>query len=249
MTVEKPATSPPDSPQRAELAAEVRHLVRQASKGSLATSNAADGHPYASLVTIATDADGTPLMLLSRLALHTRNLQGDARACLLIDASSGNGDPLAGGRVSLMGRVGLATTASAPRRFLARHPQARGYAQFADFSFFALTIARAHYVGGFGRIVDFSAQELLLSEAAAGAFADEQGVLAQLNERLAPALAGYAAHHARRSELVSNWRIAGVDAEGIDLVAGEHSRRLPRLAPTTDLEQEIRALLERDCCF
>ena len=131
--------------------------MRTALKGSLATFDHETRHPYASLVLIATEPDGSPILLLSRLARHTQNLERDPRASLLLDATDGLGDPLAGGRVTLLGDVRPSTSLSARERFLARHPSAQAYAGFADFSFYQLGLSTAHFIGGFGRIIDLPA--------------------------------------------------------------------------------------------
>src|SRR4051812_31295112 len=87
--------------QVSETAGQARSLVRAALKGSLATLDKSTGHPYASLALTATDVDGTPILLISRLALHTQNLGKDARASLLIDGTGNDADPMAGARVTL----------------------------------------------------------------------------------------------------------------------------------------------------
>ena len=83
--------------------AEVRHMLRRARKAALSTIDRQSGYPYASLVAMATEPDGAPVLLLSKLALHTKNIEADARASLLIEEASGRGDPLAGSRVTLTG--------------------------------------------------------------------------------------------------------------------------------------------------
>src|ERR1700680_467086 len=139
-----------------EPAAVSRRLMRTALKGALATLDRETGHPYASLILLATEPDGAPTFLISRLALHTRNLENDPRASILIDGTGGLGNPLTGGRLTLTGAARPSTSPTALRRFVARHPSAEGYARFADFSTYELQIARGHYIGGFGRIVDLS---------------------------------------------------------------------------------------------
>ena len=128
--------TPAKSAPKATPAESVKKLLREARKASLATLDRQNGGPYASLVTLATAADGAPLMLISRLAIHTQNILSDPRSGLLIDGTSPEGDPLAGGRVSLMGRVAITENANEKRRFLARHPEAEMYAAFTDFAFY-----------------------------------------------------------------------------------------------------------------
>ena len=157
MSVEEPAKRPTFSHVK-ETAAEARNIVRAALKGSLASALQPSGHPYASLLLTATEPDGAPVLLISKLALHTKNLAGDARASLLIDGTGTDADPMAGARITLIGEARPTTSATARRRFLARHPAAAGYADFPDFSFYAFDIASAHFIGGFGRIVDLQAR-------------------------------------------------------------------------------------------
>ena len=137
-------------------------LMDSAKSVALATLEATSGMPYASLVTVALDVDGAPLLLISRLARHTQNLEADPRASLLFTpAAIAADDPLAGARVTVMGRLTPAANPTARDRFLANHPDAAPYARFADFRFFAMTIDHAHFIGGFGRIIEVPGAELL----------------------------------------------------------------------------------------
>jgi len=120
-----------------------------------------DGAPYVSLVLVAFDADGSPLLLLSRLAQHTRNLLTDPRVSLLFEGAAGLDDPLTGPRLTVLGSVAPCADPEALQRYLARHPSAETYAGFSDFGLYKVTIARAHYVAGFGQIRWIEAGELL----------------------------------------------------------------------------------------
>jgi len=128
-----------------------RRLLKRARLAALATSLVRGGWPYASLVTVAADADGSPILLLSDLADHTKNLAGDPRASLLIDEAEGLANPQTAERLTVMGRLKRSDDPSLRRRFLSMHPKARLYADFGDFHFYRMTVTRAHYVGGFGR--------------------------------------------------------------------------------------------------
>jgi hypothetical protein len=122
------------------------------------------GYPFGSLVSYTLDERGRPLFFLSALAEHTANLAHDPRASLLVcelppaqGARSGEGeaDPLALGRVTLLGRVVLVPDGQremAQARFLARHPEAAAYSQLPDFAFYRLEVEAVRYVGGFGRM-------------------------------------------------------------------------------------------------
>ena len=180
MSVDKsPSARPAEADDTARAA---RRLVRTALKGSLATLDRETGHPYASLILVATEPNGAPIFLISRLALHTRNLEKDPRASVLIDGTGGLGDPLTGGRLTLSGLARPSASSTGLRRFLARHPSAEGYASFADFSIYDLEVAGGHYIGGFGRIVDLSPTALLTSTDDAGAVIDaEPDIVAHMN--------------------------------------------------------------------
>jgi heme iron utilization protein len=230
-------------------AAAVRVLLRQALKGALGTLDRENGGPYASLVTVATGSDGTPLMLLSRLAVHTQNLLADPRASLMIDGTSPQGDPLAGGRVSLMGRLTATQDPAHRQRFLARHPDAEMYAAFADFAFYALTIERAHYVGGFGRIVDLTACDVLIETSGAeGLIAAEADIVEHMNADHADAVALFASRLLGRQEAQGAWKMVGIDPEGLDLLGPNGSLRVtfPTAIATPGDARKVLASLAAD---
>lgn len=127
-----------------------RLLIAAADRAVLATSQA--GWPYASLVLPALDAGGTPLLLLSDLAEHAKNLKADPRCSLLFDGTARLEDPLTGPRVTVMGEARPIAGADLLARFVARHPSAGLYAGFGDFRLYRMTVTRAHLVAGFGRI-------------------------------------------------------------------------------------------------
>lgn len=135
-------------------------LLREGLSGALATLMPGSGDPYCSLVNVATADDGSPLLLISTLAIHTRNLLADPRASLMIDERK-EGDPLEGARIMLMGTVTRTDDPAARQRYLSRHPEAEQFANFKDFSFYRMEIARIHLVAGFGRIVDLKPQDVL----------------------------------------------------------------------------------------
>jgi len=218
--------SPPGQPAKpAEPAPAARRLIRTALKASLATLDRETGHPYASLILVATEPDGAPIFLISRLALHTRNLEKDPRASLLIDGTGGLGDPLTGGRLTLMGEARPSDSPTARRRFLARHPSAEGYAGFADFSIYALRVASGHYIGGFGRIVDLALAALRTDVADAAALVDgEPGIVAHMNCDHADAVALYATELANRPP--GDWRMCGMDPDGADLLHCTNAARI-----------------------
>lgn len=217
------STSPADVPFSPVAAA--RKVVRVAPTGALATL-ADSGGPFASLVTVATSAGGEPVLLLSHLAVHSGNLAQDSRASLLLVAPGGEqGDPLAGARLTVTGAVLRDDEPELRRRFLARHEEAGGYADFPDFAVYRLAVASAHLVAGFGRIHTLSAADLLTDLSnCSGLVAAEAGVIAHVNEDHADALALYATRLLGMPDAA--WQATGCDPDGMDLRAGPLRARL-----------------------
>jgi putative heme iron utilization protein len=208
-----------------------RQVMRLALTGALATLDDT-GQPFASLVTTATSAAGEPVLLLSELAVHTANLKRDARASLLLVGPGGEaGDPLAGARVSLTGTVGRDDDAALRRRFLARHPEAEGYAGFSDFAFYRFSVETGHLVAGFGRIVDIMAENLLVGTQHV-LEESEEGAVRHMNEDHADALRLYAT--ALLGQPDGPWRTVGMDSHGIDLMCADTPARLDFPAPVND---------------
>ena len=212
----------PDAPFDARLAA--KKLLREGRSGALATLMAGSGDPYCSLVNVATAPDGAPLLLLSKLALHTKNILADARVSLMLDERK-DGDPLEGARVMLMGTLAATDDAAARTAYLRRHPEAEMYAGFADFAFYRMAIGRAHLVAGFGRIVDLSTQDILTEVAdASDLLAAEGEAVAHMNADHAEACRLYATKLLGGPD--GDWTCAGIDPEGIELQCGRTALRL-----------------------
>lgn len=206
------------------IAATARQLMRSVRSATLATAaHDAAGWPYASLVTTACDIDGSPILFLSTLADHTRNLAADPRASLLFEAATRRSNPQTGPRVSVVGTIGPADEPRLRRRFLARHPAADLYAGFADFGIFQMHVQRAHYVGGFARAAWIEAQRFCIPAELGAAFAaGEDEALALLNDRHGAALQALAGKTMRRGA----WTAAGLDPDGCDLQCGAKTARL-----------------------
>jgi len=212
-----------------------RTLLRSARSAALATLTR-EGHPFASLVSLATDIDGTPLILVSSLSGHTGNLEADPRASLLI-APGGKGDPLAHPRITILVRAEKVERETEDgrrirRRFLARQPKAALYADFGDFSFFALRVERASLNGGFGKAYELEAADLLGAPASVMALlAAEEGAVAHMNEDHGDAIRLYAT--ALLGARDGAWRLTGIDPDGCDLALGDKVLRLPFDEPIT----------------
>jgi putative heme iron utilization protein len=221
-----------------------KRLLRQIRAATLATLTE-DGAPFATLTAVATDYDGGPILLMSRLAAHTRNLERDARLSLLL-AQSGSGDPLAHPRLTLLARAARTQDSALRARFLRRNPKAALYADFPDFSFWRAEVSAVHLNGGFGRAADFGPQALLTPlEGTAELLAAEERALAHLNADHADSLALIA--HKLGGAKPAKWRASGLDPEGLDLIAGDASARVafPGRVTTPDELRETLAALSR----
>lgn len=206
----------------------VRSLLRRSRQGALATLMPNKGDPYCSLVATASAPDGAPLLLISRLAIHTKNILADARVSLMLDERIA-GDPLEGARVMLAGVArqieGDAATVSR-RRYLAAHPEAEMFADFPDFSFFRIDVQGAHLVAGFGRIVDLRPSSFLTDvDQANELIAAEPDIVAHMNADHRDTLNLYATKLLGAES--GEWHCTGCDPDGLDLHIGPHTLRLP----------------------
>jgi hypothetical protein len=232
--------TPDFDPRRA-----ARTLMREARSGALATLMAASGDPYCSLVNVATAADGSPLLLISRLAVHTKNILADPRVSLMLDERRA-GDPLEGARVMLTGSAAVTDDPNARRRYLERQPEAKMFADFADFAFYRIALKGAHLVAGFGRIVDLAAADLLTDLAGADALVNaEEEIVAHMNGEHSDALRLYATRLLGDSD--GEWRCVGCDPDGLELQCDRRARRLnfpQRISSPGVLRHVLKALAE-----
>jgi putative heme iron utilization protein len=226
-----------------------RSLLRRSRQGALATLMPGSGDPYCSLVNVASSWDGSPILLISRLALHTRNLLADSRVSLMLDERA-EGDPLEGARVMLAGRAEQAGGDDEPilrRRYLNAHPSAEAFVSFKDFSFFRIRPASAHLVAGFGRIVDLTAAQLLTDISDADALLEaEQGAIEHMNADHRDAMNLYARKLLGAEE--ADWRCTGCDPDGIDMQAGSKTLRLDfprRIVTPAALRKVLKELAEQ----
>ena len=206
---------------RAELGRAIRELMRASRSATLSTCLArdgtdADGWPYGSLVTVAIDQDGSPLLLFTDLADHARNLKTDTRASLLFEQTSRRQNPQRGPRVSILGNIRKTRKPEHAARFFAMHPEAEMYAGFGDFHFYRMTVTRAHWVGGFAKAQWLLAKHVLgdakPAKTLAAAAAD---IIEHMNTDHAEAVDLYAQRLLKRQG--HGWRMVGIDMDGTDL--------------------------------
>ncbi len=168
-----------------------------------------------SLVAVACDMDASPLLLLSDLAQHTSNLAVDPRVSLLFEATAGYADPLAGPRLTLLGRAERCGEQDRAARFAARHPASAAYAGFADFHLYRVAIERGHLVAGFGRIAWVDGEHLRFAADASALAAAEPEIVAHMNADHTDAVQLYARRLLGRAG--EGWSMTGIDPEGLDL--------------------------------
>jgi heme iron utilization protein len=222
-------------PEDFEPVAEARALLRRVRAGALATIDAEDGAPFASLVNVATDFDGSPVLLLSRLAAHRSNIEKEPRVSLLL-SEGGKGDPLAHARLTVMGRAEIAEAETVKTRFLARHPKSALYAGFPDFDFFRIVMTGGHLNGGFARAARLSADELLTDCNGAHALIDaEAGAVEHMNGDHADAVRLYATKLAGAKD--GPWHLTGIDPDGIDMAFADDTARVLFPERVTDAGQ------------
>lgn len=233
-----PGNIPENAPQPADFKPLewARDLLRTIRAGALGTIDRNTGHPVTTLTTVATDTDGSPVILISNLSSHTANLKADGRASVLL-ARHGKGDPLAHPRLTVLGAFErIEETDEVKRlkaRFLARNPKAQIYIDFPDFSVWRMSVAAGHLNGGFARAADIAGKDLLIDVSdAEGLIAAEPGAIAHMNADHADAVSVYATVLA--GEDAGPWKMSGADPEGFDLIAGDRTARVlfPRRVTT-----------------
>lgn len=220
-----PAAPPPPEPSHAERA---RTLVASQGRGALSTiALSPAGTPFGSVISYGLDSAGQPCFFVSTMAEHTRNLEADPRASLLVvEDTPASADPLASGRVTLLGHVEAVTDpaerAGARAGYLAANPNAF-YVDYGDFRCLRLVVTDIRYVGGFGRMSWVDAAGY--SAARADPLAPEAaGIIAHMNADHGPALVTLCNHFAANPAVVSA-AMTAVDRYGFEVVASLGSER------------------------
>lgn len=235
---------PMTSPQKQSSVEITKALLRICRHGSLATLMPGTGAPYCSLVNVASAPGGQPVILISRLARHTQNIEADARVSVLLH-DVGSGDPLEDNRIMVSGLAIKRTgdeAAAVRRRYLALHPAAADFVEFTDFAFYEVQPENVHLVAGFGRIVDVAPERILTDLTDATALIEaEAGIVEHMNEDHLDATALYATKLLGAEE--GAWRMTGVDPEGADLACDGKRLRLPFRERVTNANEARKALV------
>ena len=223
----------PEEPQvSAEAVKHARHLLLKEYRGVLSThSQAMPGFPFGSVVPYCLDERGWPLLLISRIAQHTRNLKADARCSLLVGERAAD-DVQAAGRLTLLGEARQlserAAIDAAAQRYYRYFPESKDYHRVHDFDFWVLDPVRWRYIGGFGAI-HWLDEVALANPFAAENGAVEQGMLEHMNDDHVAAIAHYVAQAGLPGEVPA--QMVGIDSEGFHLRIGAALHWLPFAAP------------------
>ena len=224
-------------------------LLRRSRHGALATLMAGSGDPYCALVNVATTPDGSPILLISRLAVHTRNILGDSRVSLMLTEWT-EGDPLEGSRIMLAGQAEEASgdgLAILRRRYLNAHPSAEAFVDFKDFSFFRIRPSGIHLVAGFGRILDLKPEQFLTDISDAETLLEaEQDAIDHINTDHRDTINLYATRLLGAE--TADWRCSGCDPGGLDLQTGTTVLRLDfpqRIVTFAALRHVLKELADR----
>ena len=240
---------PPPEPSYAERARTLVHLARSGTLSTLSCRH--PGHPFGSVMPYAPDDRGVPVLLTSSMAMHTQNLEADPRASLLVTQPGWTDDPLAGGRVTLMGHAARLSDHERPaarEAYLARHAKAAFWVDFEDFAFWRLEVSHVYFVGG------FAAMDWVTGEGYAAARPDPladaaEGIVAHMNRDHTDAMLTLARAHADAT--AEEATMLSVDRLGfrVRLRSGErlHGVRITFPHEVTTPEQCRATLIEMIC--
>jgi heme iron utilization protein len=216
-----------------------RRLLQQQSVGVLSTHSVdVAGYPFGSLAPYTLNYDGEPIILISDIAQHTRNIKHDNKVSLTVFEQR-NEDPQAGSRLTWLGDAEPVDPRDAPsrERYLRYFPSAESYFETHDFSFYRIRLKRARFIGGFGQIHWIEPDAML----AANPFRESEGMIIQhMNRDHRPALFHYC--EALKGVKADEAVMIGIDGEGFDLLADGRKLRIDFDSPVGTIE-EARATL------
>ncbi|HQR34143.1 MAG TPA: DUF2470 domain-containing protein [Blastocatellia bacterium] len=218
-----------------------RQLLNHQSVGVLSTHSVdVEGYPFGSIAPYVLNYDGEPVMLISDIAQHTRNIKHNNKVSLTIFDRYSN-DPHASGRLTWIGDAEPVNPddAELSRRYLRYFPSSASYFQAHDFSLYCIHLRRARFIGGFGQIFWVEAGDMLLPNPFRQA---ETGIVKHMNDDHEKALRHYC--KALKGIEVQAVAMTGIDSEGFDLLADDQKLRIDFDSPISTVE-EARATLAK----
>lgn len=221
---------------------QARHLLLREYRGVLSThSKAMPGFPFGSVVPYCLDAEGNPLILISRIAQHTHNLQLAPKCSLLVGERDAE-DVQAVGRVTVLAQAlklsDAAQAEAAAQRYYRYFPESQNYHSAHDFEFWVLAPVRYRFIGGFGAI--HWLEDVALANPFAGSA--EAGMVDHMNEDHTKAIA----HYVELAGLPSTEpaTLVGIDSEGMHLRIGQGLHWLAFPEPCNTPTQIRQALVQ-----
>lgn len=236
----------PTTPEAIRLA---KTILRTSRYAAIAVLEPNSGRPLATRVALATDSDGTPIILVSSLAAHTPALLFNP-SCSILVGEPGKGDALAHPRMTLHCRARKITRedpqyARVRRRYLNHNPKGSLYVDLGDFSFFVLDVESASLNGGFGKAFNLSSNDILSDAVTATTIeTGEQSALDHMNADHADAIALYASHYAKLPATSRPGLMTGIDPEGFNIAAGDDVGRIFFETPITSPSDVHHALVK-----
>ncbi|MDW3191528.1 MAG: DUF2470 domain-containing protein [Cytophagales bacterium] len=221
---------------------EARELLNSRSFGVLSTlSVKLEGFPFGSVVPYCLDEAGAPVILISTIAEHTKNLMNDPRCSITILRESNNVQ--SNGRLCLVGNMEKLPTEDevTPEKYYRHFPKSAGYHQAHDFSFYRLDIKDIRYIGGFGRIHWLDAKDFCLQNPFNGK--SEAYIINHMNEDHQKDLALYSSHFQQIKTEDKQVRMVGIDTEGFDVFVDDRKLRFTFENPVTDAKQAREAFV------
>jgi heme iron utilization protein len=210
-----------------------RRLLNHQSMGVLSTHSVdVEGYPFGSIVPYVLDHEGLPILLISDIAQHTRNIKQNNKVALTV-FDQGADDPQASSRLTWLGEAeALASSDTEPRlRYLRYFPAAASYFQTHDFSFYRIGLRRARFIGGFGEIYWIEPGALLARNPFGAA---ESRIVEHMNQDHQPALFHYC--EVLKGVKANAVSMAGIDSEGFDLLADKRKLRVDFDSPVHTVE-------------
>jgi heme iron utilization protein len=214
-----------------------RTLLLQESFGVLSTvSIDLPGYPFGSVTPYCTDRLCRPIIYISHIAQHTKNIVADSRVSLTVVEKTDSDDVQAQGRVTCIGdaRPVAAADDDVRERYFRYFPPARQYERTHGFEFFRLELVRVRFIGGFGQI--FWVEPSAFMTANPFSRPDEGRIIQHMNKDHAEALSRYVG--GGPAEMV------GIDGEGFDVLRAGKKIRIPFKTPVTNMEEARAALVE-----
>lgn len=230
----------------AERAADdARLLLRKSKNAVLCTiSKKIAGWPFGSIAPYALDASGAPVLFISTIAEHTKNLEADDRVSVLVQEESADGEIQAHGRITVVGRAARVKDGDVRdvrARYLERVPSSASYAEAHDFHFYRIVPEHVRFIGGFGKIFWFAPEKLRLDPALDPLAASAAGIIEHMNDDHGEALQLYC--RAFKSVTPASAKMIGIDQFGFDVEAKEPDVRLRFDFDRPATHQTVRAIV------